>query len=823
MPGYDIYHRFGESSVFGAFSWKLNQDVALKILTMAEASDPRLVKAFARQNKGLAQLPAGANLVPVHAVGKVSELVMAIMDRVHGESVARLVGRSGALTWKCAVEVAMEVARAMRIAQDLDLPDHRLHPDRILLSNDGGVHVSFCCLPRGLQQGEVPLWAHLEDLRGEPANETSDVYVVGMILFYVATGQPPFAGDDVEKVTNSQLWARPDLAKLTQAGCPASLIKVVDRALAKHPNDRYPNPSILMASMKSVLNNDAPGYLIGSYREVLAQLVRDEVKDAEAAKAAAIDQPEPEPEDSPRMSRIGKRAQPSVSGLRRASVSGRKTASMSVLSPVGVRSTPQGVRRVPPRHRNPLPRLLGLGGGLLAFVLVLAFVLLRKTSNPDTPSKPPVVVGKDETGAKPPDPRPGTESDTPERLYQKASELEEQGSNESALAAWGKLIAKSPEYSDVHFRRGALLHEMRRDEEAIDDIDLYLQRKPDEIKAHQLRAEIYDALGQYQQGIEACDQVLARDAGNLSALEKRAHLQEKRGDRVGAAIDYRALIARGVERQEVLQPYAQLLEKIAWDVLTLVRPDLSAVDADAAGRRIDEMIAGGLAHPLIYLSRARLTLREKTPATGAAARDLLANAIALYDQGIAPGTIHPDRGFAYALRVDADNLVSKFDDAFKDAQHALADGVHARQAQDVFEALCLSFHGKDEQRVRHYAILSLAIGGVEPEREERLQRILADKQDIRFTPEGLAAYVEPVCLLVLKVERAGWPLQRFDEVLAYDGAAVRAVWELRRALLQSRAKGGQVVVRVRRQGTEVDLNVPAGDWPVSLAPVMKLK
>ena len=95
---------------------KLNQDVALKILTMAEASDPRLVKAFARQNKGLAQLPAGANLVPVHAVGKVSELVMAIMDRVHGESVARLVGRSGALTWKCAVEVAMEVARAMRIA-----------------------------------------------------------------------------------------------------------------------------------------------------------------------------------------------------------------------------------------------------------------------------------------------------------------------------------------------------------------------------------------------------------------------------------------------------------------------------------------------------------------------------------------------------------------------------------------------------------------------------------------------------------------------------------------------------------------------------------
>lgn len=829
MPGYDIYHRFGESSVFGAFSWKLNKDVALKILRMGEASDPRLVKAFARQNKGLGQLPAGANLVPVFAVGKVSELVMAIMDRVRGESVARLVARNGALTWKCAVEVAMEVARAMRIAQDLGLPDHRLHPERVLLSQDGGVHVSFCCLPRGLQQGEVPLWAHLEDLRGEPGTEQSDVYVVGMILYFVATGQPPFPGDDVEKVTNAHLWARPDPAKLTNAGCPPSLVKVVDRALAKHPNDRYTNPSILMAAMKSVLNNDAPGYVIGSYREVLAQLVRDEEKDAEVAKAAAaaaaIDEPEPDAEaDNPRASRVGKRAS-GMSGLRRASVAGRKTASMALVTPVSARPTPRGMRQISGGRRSPVPLLVGLGAGLVAFIAVLAFLLFsRNGSTKDPIPKPPPVVHED------PPPRPPVapiDTDSPERLYARASDLEEQGSNEKALSVWGQLIAKAPDYSDVRYRRGSLLHEMGRSEEAIDDLETYVQKKPDDVKAHQLRAQIYEALGQYAQGIEACDRILEKDPGHLSALEKRAHLRVKRQDAVGAAFDYRALIDRGVERQEVLQPYAQIVEAIAWDVWKRAHSNLTPDQVRQLVADMTVLIDGRLEHPLIVLGRGRLILREATPENAQTAKRDLDAAIALYDRAAPPGTIHPDRGLAYACRVQAQALLGKPAEAHADAQKAFSNGLRTNMVDLVFRWLCTAFQPEQGLRWRYYAILSVAAGGFEPDREAQLSQVLANEKnkDIDFTAAGVSEYVEPGPLLVLGVERNGWGggIQKFDQVLSYDGVATPYVWDLRRAVLASRGKG-PVVLRVRHQtGQEEDVRVPAGEFPVSIAPVMTLK
>ncbi|MBI4615959.1 MAG: protein kinase, partial [Planctomycetes bacterium] len=833
MPGYDITYRFAGTSVFGAHSWQLGRDVCLKILTLEEGSDPRLAKAFARQAKCLIDQKSAENLVPVLAVGKVSGLVLAVMERIHGESVASLIQRHVSLTWKLAVEISIEVARALRTVHGIGLPDRRLHPERILLSTDGSVRVSFCGLPRGLREGEVPLFSHPEALRGQPAVEASDVYVVGAILYYLATGEPPYPGTKPELVARAHLGGKPDLEKLSASGAPPSCATFVDRCLAKDPGGRYPNGAAVLASLNSIINNDAPGYVIGSCREVLAHLVRDEEKGPRAAQIATV-------EDPVTPARTGRRPTGAVPESRRRPTSlpsrrtagGGRTPPPSHVAPPGIRSTSRPMARMKPPKKTPWGLILGLGGvGVVVLIAVVALLLSGGNGGPAPKPEQPPKPDTSGNGDGPPKNGGGTVDPPPAldaaRLYAEADELESRGLPEEALAVWDRLIGVDREHKDALWRRANVLYGLGRGDEALRDIDGYLAAHAGHLEGLLLRARILDASGRADEALAAYAAVLSHDANHRLALQRHALLSEKRGDLVGTVEDYARMIALDPSNRELQQACLKVYNTFAYEIWRVVYAGgQSASDQEDALRKIDRVLATRVTnHYLVHLSRALVLLNRQTTERDREALADIDRAIQILSQN-SQGA-NPDRGMAYAYRVAIQFRAKNPEAALADARRALADAAHGNWAWLAFRYLSLALKETDEKKSRAYELLALATSGYGKDEEAAVQKYLSENPDLSLAADAIAPFVESGGLYIINTSHPDWQsrgLAKGDQIRSYDGVAIQYPWELRKAILDGASKPGPALLVVFRQGQGTGtIELPRGEWQALLAVRMVLR
>ncbi len=250
--------RGGMGIVYLADEVALDRPVALKLLPPALAAEPVLRERFLREARTAAKL-SHPNIVPIFAVDQVGEFVFFAMASVDGETLGQRVRTRGPLPTSEATRVLRDVAWAVGYAHAQGIIHRDLKADNILLEHGTGraLVTDFGIAQVRTQAGVTGVGEILgtaeymspEQASGEPVDERSDVYSLGVVGYLAASGRLPFDGATISEVLAKHITQpAPPLASVEPEGGGA-LARAVDRCLAKEPAQRFQTAGELASAL----------------------------------------------------------------------------------------------------------------------------------------------------------------------------------------------------------------------------------------------------------------------------------------------------------------------------------------------------------------------------------------------------------------------------------------------------------------------------------------------------------------------------------------------------------------------------------------------
>jgi serine/threonine protein kinase len=289
--------------------------VVLKRILPQHALDPELLRMFLDEARLSATL-THPHVIEVHDVGTDTEAPFFAMEYVHGANVREMLraqGRragnpgsagkpSAPLPLAHAITIVAAAAEGLHYAHDrlgpggepLDIVHRDVSPSNVLVSYDGAVKVSDFGIAKWAfqrtrtQEGTLKgKFAYMspEQCRARPVDRRSDVFALGVILYELTTGAPPFGGASELDILNQIATGRaaPPAWPETMGGYPPALSEIVMRALASEPDDRFQSMQELQIALESFAR--ASGVALSTV--ALASFVQDLFADELAAWRAA--------------------------------------------------------------------------------------------------------------------------------------------------------------------------------------------------------------------------------------------------------------------------------------------------------------------------------------------------------------------------------------------------------------------------------------------------------------------------------------------------------------------------------------------------------
>jgi len=242
--------RGGMGVVYRARQLELDRDVAVKVITPDRVEDERTRARFLSEARAAAAVEH-PNVLPVYGAGVMEGQAYLVMRYVPGDDLRTLVRREGPLGADRAAEIAMALGDALDAIHGAGYVHRDVKPANVLLDDDGHVYLSDFGLAKqvlasaGLTESDRWVgtldFAAPEQIRGEAVDARADVYALGGVLHFMLTGAAPFAGESDEAKLWAHLTAEPPRPSALRPDVPGALDGVVQRALAKRPEERHPS------------------------------------------------------------------------------------------------------------------------------------------------------------------------------------------------------------------------------------------------------------------------------------------------------------------------------------------------------------------------------------------------------------------------------------------------------------------------------------------------------------------------------------------------------------------------------------------------------
>jgi tRNA A-37 threonylcarbamoyl transferase component Bud32 len=235
----------GSSQVYLAQDTALGREVAIKVLDPHAAGDATLRKLFVKEARALAQL-SHPNIVAVFDVGEVDGLPFIVMEYVAGSSLKQRIERTGALPLSDAVRLTDGIANGLAFAHSRGIIHADLKPSNILLDNNDQPKIcDFGIARTPAEDSESPqlfataLYVAPERVEGRPASVASDVYGLGLVLYEMLVGKPPFTSGNAAVLLRDHVVRPPVPPSHLRPSLPKDVDSIVLKALAKDPALRY--------------------------------------------------------------------------------------------------------------------------------------------------------------------------------------------------------------------------------------------------------------------------------------------------------------------------------------------------------------------------------------------------------------------------------------------------------------------------------------------------------------------------------------------------------------------------------------------------------
>jgi Tol biopolymer transport system component len=251
--------RGGMGVVFRARDTKLERDVALKCPSSRHAESPDARERFVREARAAAGL-SHPNVVPVHEIFEWEGRLWVAMELVDGVSLASLLRGGKPLGLREILRCALGVSAALVAAHEKRILHRDVNPNNILVRPDGWprltdfglAHLLITAAPSASAStitGPLTMPGQLlgtrgymspESILGKPVDERSDLFSLGAVIYEMCTGRRAFEAGAPGAEFDAILHRSPEPVSTVNPGIPAELERVVSRALAKDPSERYP-------------------------------------------------------------------------------------------------------------------------------------------------------------------------------------------------------------------------------------------------------------------------------------------------------------------------------------------------------------------------------------------------------------------------------------------------------------------------------------------------------------------------------------------------------------------------------------------------------
>ena len=275
---YEIHKRVGRggmADVFLARDRLLDRQVAIKVLFPEFAIDPNFVERFRREAQAAANL-SHPNIVNVYDWGKYEGTYFIAMEYVQGRTLAEILKTNKRLTPKQAAEIASEVAAALGFAHEAGLAHRDIKPANILIGTNGQVKVADFGIARAMnsatesnltQAGSVMGTASYfspEQAQGAQPDPRSDLYSLGIVMYEMVAGKPPFTGENPVSIAYKQVHDQPTPLNKLVEGIPRPFEAVVAKLLAKDPKLRYSSAHALRDDLRRFRNGEQVQALVAA-------------------------------------------------------------------------------------------------------------------------------------------------------------------------------------------------------------------------------------------------------------------------------------------------------------------------------------------------------------------------------------------------------------------------------------------------------------------------------------------------------------------------------------------------------------------------------
>ncbi len=271
IDGCRVQRKLGQGGmgvVYLAVHETLKQEFVLKILNPALTGSEDTIERFFREAQACAQLNH-PGIVAIQNVGQDGDYFFIRMEYVEGVTLEDLVKEKGQLDWRQATQLMLETVDALSHAHQKGMIHRDIKPENIMFTSANQVKVMDFGLAKHVHSsakvsvtGQIvgtPFFMSPEQAGGKPTDARSDIYSVGVTLYYLMTGVKPFNGKNLQEIFLKHFFYAPESPKIYNESLPDSLCEVVKRCLKKKKKERYQSAKALAHDLQQVLSRpDAP-------------------------------------------------------------------------------------------------------------------------------------------------------------------------------------------------------------------------------------------------------------------------------------------------------------------------------------------------------------------------------------------------------------------------------------------------------------------------------------------------------------------------------------------------------------------------------------
>ncbi|HWJ20981.1 MAG TPA: serine/threonine-protein kinase [Gemmatimonadaceae bacterium] len=237
----------GMANVYLARHAQLERSVVIKVLHPHLAREEEMVERFRREAEAACQL-VHPNICSIVDFGGLGESVYLVMPYLSGGSLADTLAKDRTVPHLRSAGIAAQVACALDYAHRRGIIHRDVKPDNILFDEDGHAFITDFGIATARFHARLtgtgramgtPHYMSPEQAMGKLVDGRSDVYAVGVMLYEMILGFPPFDGADSYSIGYKQVHEQPVAPEVVDAKTPPALAQIIMRCLAKNPADRY--------------------------------------------------------------------------------------------------------------------------------------------------------------------------------------------------------------------------------------------------------------------------------------------------------------------------------------------------------------------------------------------------------------------------------------------------------------------------------------------------------------------------------------------------------------------------------------------------------